>query len=649
MTDHTFAWTPTPEQIAAAKVTRLMLRHQITDYHALIERATREPAWYWQAVIDDLEIVFSPAFRTVVDLEDGVEWPRWFDQGGINIAKHCVTRWAKNRPSATAISAEDEDGSVERCTYAELDAAVDGIAGLLIERGVRQGDRVALLVPLGRYGAAAMYAVMKLGAIAVPMFTGFSAAAIAERMRACGAAMIIAVESSSRRGKRIDLAVVARDALVQASGRAMLTLERGESAWRALVARGKNQRHMTAPTTAEAPAMINYTSGTTGSPKGAVHVHGGLLVKVASEAAYLTDLGSSDVALWITDMGWLMGPWLLIGAHAAGAAVATFEGAIDYPDPARLWRVCEEQSVSMLGVSPTLTRTLARSVKDAPRQHDLSALRILASTGEPWDRTSYLWLLEAVGQGRCPIVNISGGTEVGACFVGQPPVVPAKACSVGLPVPGMAIDVVDDQGRPIRGKIGELVCRQAWPAQTRGLWGDPERYIATYWSRFAGMWVHGDWTSIDADGYWFIHGRSDDTLNIAGKRIGPAEIEEAILLLPEIAECAAVGMPDELKGTAVWCFCVLAREYDPDQNELERAAREAVSFNIGHAFANVRILVCRSLPKTRSGKIVRRAIRARALGLDAGDVSSLESPDAIASIDDALRLRAGSTTDGSDA
>lgn len=639
MSAEPFVWRPGPEVVERANVTRLTRRLGVAGYRELVERAAADPDWYWQAVLDDLGIAFDPPADTIRDLGAGAPWTRWFPGAGVNVATHCVDRWASSRPDAPALVAEREDGRVVSCGFGELAAAVDGLAGALEARGVTAGDRVALLLPMGRDAVVALFAVAKLGAVSVPMFTGFSAAAIAQRMEDAGARAIVTADASLRRGRPLPLADAAAEAARAASGAEVIVVaaERGRGGlqWEELVRQGREAPRAAAPTGAEHPLMINYTSGTTGAPKGAVHVHGGLLAKVAAEAAYLTDLGPGDRALWITDLGWLMGPWLLIGAFAAGACVVLYEGAPDEPDRDRLWRVCADRGVTMLGLSPTLVRAVRRDGRPAD-DHDLSALRILASTGEAWDEAAYRWLLDAVGGGRCPIVNVTGGTEVGACFLGQPPVLPAKACSVGLPVPGMAVDVLDPDGRPTGGAVGELVCRAPWPAQTRGFWRNRRRYLDAYWSRWDDVWVHGDWASYDEDGWWYLHGRSDDTMNVAGKRIGPAEIEDAVLALPVVAECAAIGVPDPLKGTAVWCFCVLAPGAAPPREALEREVRAALAATIGKAFGGVRVHVSEALPKTRSGKVVRRAIRARALGEEAGDLSSLDSADALDAIDRAL-------------
>jgi acetyl-CoA synthetase len=330
-----------------------------------------------------------------------------------------------------------------------------------------------------------------------------------------------------------------------------------------------------------------------------------------------------------------MGPFEMVGGHANGACVLMYEGAPNHPDPSRLWAMCERHGVTVLGISPTLIRALMPAGEEPVKAHDLSKVRLLGSTGEPWNPEPYRWFSEVVGGGRCPIINISGGTEIGACFLGQAPVIPTKACSLGAPWLGMAIDVFGPDGTPVRGEVGELVCTKPWPAQTRGFWKNPQRYIETYWSRWPDVWVHGDWASIDEDGYWFLHGRSDDTLNIAGKRIGPAEFESAAVDHPAVVECAAVGIPDEVKGETVWCFCILRPGIEPTA-ELGAEIRTAIAAELGKAFAPSAIRFVEELPKTRSAKILRRAIRAQVLGEDPGDLSSLENPSALEAVQKSL-------------
>jgi acetyl-CoA synthetase len=380
----------------------------------------------------------------------------------------------------------------------------------------------------------------------------------------------------------------------------------------------------------ETPYLLTYTSGTTGPPKGVVHVQGGFLVSIAREAAYQADVHRGDVMHFATDMGWIMGPWTLVGAGALGATIVFTEGAPDWPAPDRLWRTVEGEHVTSLGLSPTLARSLApHGVPDA----DLSSLRTFVTTGEPWNPDPYQWLFDDVGDSRVPIINCSGGTEVGACFLTPTVAGPIKACSLGGPALGMAMDIVDEQGRTLvgTGEVGELVCRRPFPGMTRGFWRDPQKFLDTYWSRLPGVWVHGDWASADADGFWFLHGRSDDTLNIAGKRVGPAELESAATAHPAVREAAAIGVPHEVKGETSWIFCCLLPGFEPS-SELEREIAAAVSERLGKAFAPGRILFVDALPRTRSAKIVRRAVRATALGTDPGDLSSLENPESLDAI-----------------
>jgi acetyl-CoA synthetase len=378
----------------------------------------------------------------------------------------------------------------------------------------------------------------------------------------------------------------------------------------------------------EHPYLLTYTSGTTGQPKGVLHVHGGFLVSIAREVAYQTDVNEGDVVHFATDMGWIMGPWTVVGAGALGATIVFAEGAPDWPDD-RLWRMVEQERVTMLGVSPTLIRALLP--KGEP-QTDTSSLRVITTTGEPWNPDPYLWLHEHVGRGVTPIVNISGGTEVGACFLSVCVAYPIKPISLGFPALGLDMDVFDPEGRSVRGEVGELVCKRPFPGMTRGLWGAPERYLETYWRRFPGVWTHGDWASVDEDGYWYLHGRSDDTLNIAGKRIGPAELESAAVSHPGIAEAAAVGVPHEVKGEVAWIFCVRS----PDTDAVEQDVAAKVAEVLGKAFTPERIVFVGSLPKTRSAKIVRRAVRAKVLGKDPGDLSSVENPEALEEIANAI-------------
>jgi acetyl-CoA synthetase len=385
------------------------------------------------------------------------------------------------------------------------------------------------------------------------------------------------------------------------------------------------------PTSADDPFMIIYTSGTTGRPKGTVHVHGGFPIKGTMDMAYGFDFQEYDTMFWLTDLGWMMGPWEIIGVLTLGGTMLLYDGAIDYPQTDRLWALLERHRVTVAGISPTAIRAMMRHGESALRQRDLGSLRLLGSTGEPWNPQAWLWYFRNVGGGRCPILNYSGGTEISGGIVGCTVLHPQKPCSFTGPVLGMDAEVVDDAGRPVRGAVGELVVRKPWPGMTRGFWKDPDRYLQTYWSRWPDVWVHGDWVRIDGDGFWYIQGRSDDTIKVAGKRVGPAEIESVLTSHPAVSEAAAIGVPDELKGESVVCFAVLRPGVEPSE-ELRAALIQQVVDQQGKALRPKRVLFVHDLPKTRNAKIMRRVIRARYLGSDPGDISSLENPQAVEEI-----------------
>jgi acetyl-CoA synthetase len=604
--------------VERANVTRLQRRLGARDYHELHRISVEDPERFWPALVDDLEIEFSRPWERVLDESEGIEWAKWFVGGRLNLATNCVHKW-RDEPGEAAVG-RGEDGERWALTWAELSRQVTQLAETLVALGVEPGDRVAMFMPMCPEVAVASHACAHVGAVQVPIFSGFAAPAIAARLEDSGAKAVICADWSLRRGKRVAMRTILDEAN---AGAPVIEWSRESRAWPELVQRQPGDLEPL-QVDSEHPYLLAYTSGTTGRPKGVLHVQGGFLVSIAREVAYQTDVRRGDRVFFSTDMGWIMGPWTVVGAGALGATVVYMEGAPDWPDD-RLWRIVQDERVTMLGVSPTLIRALIP--KGEPTQ-DLSSLRAIATTGEPWNPDPYMWLLEKVGGGSVPIVNESGGTEVGACFLASTPIAPLKPCSLGFPALGEDVDVFGPDGTPVRGEVGELVCKRPWPGMTRGLWGDPERYLDTYWSRWPGVWTHGDWASIDADGYWFLHGRSDDTLNIAGKRIGPAELESAAIGSGIVAEAAAVGIPHEIKGEVAWIFCVASPDADADAGRVA----DAVSNALGKAFKPERIVWVSALPKTRSAKIVRRAVRAQALGTDPGDLSSLENPDALEEI-----------------
>ncbi|MDX6567816.1 MAG: acetyl-CoA synthetase [Gaiellales bacterium] len=619
-----FVWQPSPELIERANLTRLQRALGASDYHGLHRISIEEPDRFWPALIDDLGIEFSRRWDTVVDASRGPEWSTWFVGGQVNVARVCVHRWASEEEAVVGLY---EDGVRESLTWAEMSRQVTQLAEYLVELGVRAGDRVALYMPMCPAVAVASHACAHIGAVQVPIFSGFAGPAVASRLEDSQAKVVICADWSLRRGKRIEMT----ETLVAAGPSAVefvIEWNRETRSWPDAVTR---QPGVLPPleVDSEAPYLLAYTSGTTGRPKGALHVQGSFLVSIARELAYQLNVSRGDRIHFATDMGWIMGPWTVVGGGAVGATIVFAEGAPDWPDD-RLWRLVESEQVTMLGLSPTLVRALIP--KGEPRAN-LSSLRTFCTTGEPWNADPYMWLFDRVGGARVPIVNISGGTEVGACFLTTVLTEPIKPVALGFAALGQDMDVVDQIGETVRtAQVGELVCRRPWPGMTRGIWGDNERYLETYWRRFPGVWTHGDWASRDADGYWYLHGRSDDTLNIAGKRIGPAELESAAISSGIVAEAAAIGVPHAIKGEVAWIFCVPL----PGAKQDDEAVAVAIAEALGKAFKPERVIWAEALPKTRSAKIVRRALRARVLGKDPGDLSSLENPESLDTISRAL-------------
>src|SRR6478752_7035452 len=617
-------WRPDRATVEHANATRLVRRAGVADFAELVRRSQEDPAWFWPLAVEDLGLEFSQPWTQVLDDSRGPAWTTWFVGATLNIAHNCVHRWAVSRPDGIAAVGLREDGSRREVTFAELSRDVTRLAEHLVSLGVEPGDRVGIFLPMSPEVAVASHAIAHIGAIQVPIFSGFAAPAVAQRLQASEAKVVITQQESSRRGKSVPMLPILEEAMSESPSVEQVVLAPFE-----LDAHPGELPPLQVDS--EHPYLLTYTSGTTGKPKGVVHVQGGFLVSIAREVAYQADVHEGDVVHFATDMGWIMGPWTVVGVGAVGGTIVFAEGAPDWPTPDRLWRTVDQERVTALGLSPTLARALLPHGDPAS---DLASLRTFVTPGEPWNPDPYAWLYDNVGGSRVPIINCTGGTEVGACFLSPVPSIPIKACSVGGPALGMAMDVVADDGRSLvgTGDVGELVCRAPFPGMTRGFWRDPDKFIETYWSRFPGVWVHGDWASVDQDGFWFLHGRSDDTLNIAGKRVGPAELESAAVGHPAVREAAAIGVPPEVKGETAWIFCCLL----PGAETTEADVAAYVAAELGKAFKPDRIFFVDALPKTRSAKIVRRALKATALGTDPGDLSSLENPESLDMIEAAV-------------
>ena len=634
-------WYPSPEYTEKSHLKRLMERLGTPDYPALYQLSVEAMDRFWAATLEQIGVEWFEPYQEFVDLSRGPAWPEWFVGGKLNLAHVAVTQHlARGLAQQLALVWEGEDGRVTRLTYRELEREVGHAAALLRSLGVEKGDRVGLFLPMIPETAIAALAVARIGAILVPIFSGYGAEAVATRLKDSGATLLVTADGFFRRGRPVAMKPVADEAARIAGTPKTLVVRRlgievpfdeARDVWWHEAMRSVTAPAATLPMGSMDPFMLIYTSGTTGRPKGTVHYHAGFPLKAAQDMAHLFDLQRGELLFWFTDIGWMMGPWAIFGSLILGATVFLYEGAPDYPGPDRLWSMIERHGVTHLGISPTLVRALMPFGTEPIEKHDLESLRILGSTGEPWNPEPYLWFFEHVGRKRAPIINYSGGTEVSGGILGNVVFRPIKPTGFNTAVPGMKAAVLDDEGRPVVGQVGELAVLAPWPGMTKGFWKDPERYEKTYWSRFKNVWVHGDWALVDEEGHWFILGRSDDTLKVAGKRIGPAEIESAAVAHPAVKEAGAIGVPHPVKGEVPVVFVVLNPGFEPSE-ALAQEIIEKVAEKLGKPLAPERVVFVPDLPKTRNAKVMRRLIKAAYLGEETGDTSALENPEALEAI-----------------
>ena len=647
---------PTQSAVESTNVYEFMQTHDIDDYDELVERTTTDvegvPAsgvdWFWDELVDYLDVEFYEDYDAVRDDSDGPQFTDWYPGGSLNVAHNVLDRHAareSERRNKVACVWEGEDGTTRDVTYHELQRGANMVANALRERGIEQGDTVGLYMPMVPEVVSILYGCFKVGAIAVPIFSGFGVDATATRIEDSGCSVVFSADGFYRRGSEVTLKGTLDDAVdaVATDVSSVVVYERTgtevpwtdgrDETWSAAV-ETQDDDFETVALDASDPSMLLYSSGTTGKPKGIVHTHAGAQMQCAKEVYFGFDLEPSDRFFWVSDVGWMMGPWTLVGTHTFGGTIFMYEGAPDHPEPDRFWEMIDRHDLTQFGISPTAIRALRKHGDDWVEGHDLSSLRMLGSTGEPWDPESWQWFYETIGNGETPIINISGGTEICGCFLMPMPTQPLKPCSLGGPGLGMDIDIVDADGNSIAdaNERGYLVARDSCPSMTRSLWSGDDRYLEEYWSTWDDVWDHGDWAQKDADGFWFLHGRADDALNIAGRKVGPAEVEGAAMDHDAVNQAAAVGVPDDTTGTAVALYVVT--EDGVDESDALRAEVTAlVGEELGKPFRPREVRFVDAFPVTQSGKIVRRAIQARHTGEDIGDLSSVENPEALDAID----------------
>ena len=651
------AYEPGEELLENSNVVEFMEKHDIDDFEELHRRSTTDIDgveasgldWFWGEVVDHLGLEFFEDFDQVRDDSEGPQFTDWYPGGELNIAHNVVDRHAQpDSPHRNRVASiwEGEDGAVRETTYHELHRQSNQVANALEERGIETGDTVGLYMPMVPEVISILYGCFKTGAIAVPIFSGFGVDATATRIEDAECTVLFTGDGFYRRGDEIHLKQSADDAIEDAGHvehtivydrlGAEVPWDEGRDEWWDDAVETQDDEYDTKSLPADAESMLLYSSGTTGKPKGIVHTHAGGLTQPAKELYFSFDHKPSDRFFWVSDIGWMMGPWMLIGNHAFGGTTFMYEGAPDHPEPDRFWEMIDRHGLTAFGISPTAIRALQKHGEEWLEGHDLSTLRLLGSTGEPWDPESWRWFYENIGNGDTPIMNISGGTEIFGCFLQPLPVHSLKPCTLGGPALGMDVDIVDARGESVTDadERGYLVTKSSAPSMTKSLWSGDERYLDEYWSRFDDMWDHGDWAQQDEDGFWFLHGRSDDVLNVAGRKVGPAEVEGALIDHEAVNAAAAVGADDDTKGTAVVSYVILEDGYE-ESDELRSDLRGQVGEELGKPFMPREVLFVDEFPKTQSGKIVRRLIQSVYEGESLGDLSSIENPNALDRIDDA--------------
>jgi acetyl-CoA synthetase len=643
---------PSEEFVESTNVYEFMTEYGIDDYDELIERTTSSKEgvddsgveWFWDLLPEYLGIDFFEPYDAVRDNSEGPQFTEWYPGGELNVAHNVVDRHAavdSETRNTVACIFEGEPGDIREVTYHELARQSNQVANYLESVGIETGDTVGLYMPMVPEVISILYGCFKVGAIAVPIFSGFGVEATATRISDSECSVLFTGDGFYRRGKPLTLKGAADEAIDEAGYvEHTVVYERlGDDAdvemgdrdeWFADAVETQNDDYDTKSLPSEQESMLLYSSGTTGKPKGIVHTHAGVQLQCAKEIYFGFDHKPSDRFFWVSDIGWMMGPWTLIGNHTFGGTVFMYEGAPDQPQPDRFWEMIDRHSLSTFGISPTAIRALRKHGDEWVDDHDLSSIRLLGSTGEPWDPESWQWFYEHVGGGEAPIINISGGTEICGCFLMPMPTQPLKPTSLGGPGLGMDIDIVNDSGESIAdtNERGFLVARDSCPSTTKSLWSGDDRYLKEYWSTWEDLWDHGDWAQKDEDGFWFLHGRADDALNVAGRKVGPAEIEGVLTEHEAVNQAAAVGVPDDTTGTAVVTYVVLEAGYEPS-DDLREELSELVGDEHGKPFRPREILFVSEFPKTQSGKVIRRAISSIYQGEDLGDMSSIENPAAL--------------------
>lgn len=639
----------------SSNLVKFMKKNNIDNLQDLLSRSTEDLEWYWDKVREDLDIRWKQPYSKVIDTSRGAPWAEWFIGGKCNIVDNIVQKNIEKHPDKTAFIFVNRYGIKEKLTFRELEFRIRVFTLALKKMGVKRGDVLGIYLPMRSESFIAIYSISTLGAIHVPIFSGFGKLALEQRLVDSNAKFLITSETMERRGKTIILKDHWKDIFRNTKVQKVILVDDGDGRSeypsrldnifsysllydKSLNDLDKNSGFDSEIMNSKDPLFFLYTSGTTGKPKGTIQTHGGFSIFSAQQAAYLIDLKHSDTMLWYADIGWITGQtWVVYGAPIMGASTVVFEDTLDFPTTDFWAKQIEKLRVTIFGAAPTAIRQFMQN-KIQGINYDFSSLRLLASTGERLNTEAWVWYFKDIGNSKCPIINLSGGTEVGGAILSMLPVLKNTPSSVGIPVPGFDVDIYNEEGKSV--DSGNLVIKKPWPAMTRGLLNDDERYITTYWSRFPNVWYHGDKAMVDDQNMWYILGRVDDVIKISGHRIDPSEIEEILTSHPNVVESAAVSIPDEVTGESIYLFCILRDTTITDHQEsaIKDCLNGLLTQKIGKFLLPKNIGFVGELPKNRSGKILRRLIRQKLVNNEIArdDLLLVENPESLDAISQAL-------------
>ena len=616
-----------------SKLTQFLKYCNVSNYDDLEKKSFSDPGWLWDNVIKFSDLKFYNPYKKILDETKGPPWSKWCVGGTTNIVLNCVDRHKdKDFFKETFIYSEREDGKESSITYEEFDKQISKVGNSLKINGFKKGDVIALYMPQFIETYIAYFAILKIGCVVLPLFSGYGSKAVVERLNIAKAKGIFTVEKTFRKGKEIRMLDLVKSDLDQVQSLEKIFLlgkDTGKKIFNWENFNNVSEKLNTEEMNSEDPAIIHFTSGTTGKPKGCVYTHVGLVSKMSFDEGVLADFKQNDIHLCMADMGWMVGSKSATIASLHGAKMVIAEGVPDFPDEVRFWKLIEKYKVSWTELSPALIR--AQMIKDKKLFKDLNlnSLRIVCTGGEPWTEKPWKWLFEFIGKSKVPIMNSAGGTEVSGSILHCCLHRPFKVGSFNAPIPGMSADILTLDGKKVStDEMGELVMRKSSIGLTKSLWNDDDRYIKNYWSIIKDFWVHGDLASKDKDGHWFLHGRSDDTIKVSGKRIGPSELESVIVKSGKAKEVAAVGIPDENKGSKIILSIVLLENSEEKESYFENL----VINDLGKSFKPDKIIFVKDLPKTRNMKIMRRVIKSCLAKEDPGDISTLLNPESVEEI-----------------